>query len=150
MWIHSGTLSKTIVLPHKTKMEIVHKSNLTKTSTIIVENTENSPNSSPYTIQNKIVRNSHLLSQNWHFLKCHSNCSTNKCKLLTHKVIKAAIDCSYVYCEGNMAKCYKYTLFSSNALLFSWVLKSQPTFSRKIQKKNINLACITNYYKNIS
>ena len=108
---------------------------LQKHPQIIVENTENSPNSSSYTIEYKIVRNSHLLSQNWHFLKCHSNCSTNKHKLLTHKVIKAAIDCSYIYCEGNMAKCYKHALFSSNALLCSLVLKSQPTFPHKIQNK---------------
>ena len=135
MWVHISTIAKTIVFPHKTKVEIFHKSNPTKTSTIIVENTENSPNSSSYTIEYKIVRNSHLLSQNWHFLKCHSNCSTNKRKLLTHKVIKAAIDCSYIYCEGNMAKCYKHALFSSNALLCSLVLKSQLTFSRKIQNK---------------
>ena len=116
-------MAETILFPHKTKVEIVHKSNPTKKSTIIVENTENLPNSSFYTIEYKIVRNSHLLSQNWHFLKCHSNCFTNKHKLLMHKVIKAAIDCSYVYCEGNMAKCYKHALFSSNALLSSGVLK---------------------------
>ena len=64
MWIHSGALSKTIILPHKTKVEIIHKSNPTKPSTIIVENTENSPNSSSYTIEYKIVRKfSHIISK---------------------------------------------------------------------------------------
>ena len=135
MWVHISTIAKTIVFPHKTKVEISHKSNLTKTFTIIVENTKNSPNLSSYTIEFKIVRNSHLLSQNWHFLKHHSNCSINKCKSLTHKVIKAAIDCSYIYCEGNMAKCYKHALFSSNALLWSLVLESQLMFPHKIQNK---------------
>ena len=100
MWVHINALAKTIIFPHKIKVEIVHKSNPTKTSTIIVEKTKNSPYLSFYTIEYKIVRDSHLLShKNWHFLKCHSNCSTNKRKLLTHKVIKAAIDCSYIYCE---------------------------------------------------
>ena len=89
------------------------------------------------------MRNSYLLSQNWHFLKCNSNCSTNKHKLLTHKVIKAATDCSYIYCEGNMAKCYKHALFSSNALLSSRVLKSQLTFLHKRTKQN--KPCV--YYK---
>ena len=42
-----------------------------------------------------------IVTQNWHFLKCHGYCSTNKCKLLLCKNIKAAIDCSYIYCEGN-------------------------------------------------
>ena len=97
---------------------------LQKYPQIIVENTENLPYSPSYTIEYKIVRNSHLLSQNWHFLKCHSNCSTNKCKLLTHKAINAAIDCSYIYCEGAMAKCCKHALFSSNTPLWSLVLES--------------------------
>ena len=30
MWLHSSTLGKTIIFPHKTKVEIVHKSNPTK------------------------------------------------------------------------------------------------------------------------
>ena len=113
MWVHIGAKAKTIVLPHKIKVVILHKLYLTKTSTIIVENTENSPNSSSYTIEYKIVRNSHLLShKNWHFLKCHSNCSTNKRKLLTHKAIKAAIDCSYIYCEGKYDKVSQTRTFS--------------------------------------
>ena len=135
MFVHISTIAKTIIFPHKTKVEIFHKANLTKYPQIIVENTKHSPDFSFYTIEHKIVRNSHLLSQNWHFLKCHSNCPTNKRKLLTHKVIKAAIDCSYAYCEGNMAKCYKHALLSSNALLLSLVLESQLTFPHKIQKK---------------
>ena len=109
MLIHSGALSKTIILPHKTKVEIIHKSNPTKPSTIIVENTKNLPNSSSYTLEYKIVRKSHILSQNWHFLKCHGNCSTNKRKLLTHK---AAIDCSYIYCEGKYDKVSQTHTFS--------------------------------------
>ena len=39
MWVHIGAKAKTIIVPHKTKVEIVHKSSPTKTSTIIVENT---------------------------------------------------------------------------------------------------------------
>ena len=149
MWIHSSTLGKTIIFPHKTKVDIIHKSNLTKTSTIIVENTENSPNSSSYTIEYKIVRNSHLLSQNWHFLKCHSNCSTNKRKLLTHKVIKAAIDCSYIYCEGKYGKVLQTcTILFKRTIVFTGVKKS--TDISTLNTKQINLACITNYYKNRS
>ena len=105
MWVHISAIGKTIVFPHKIEVEILNKLYPTKTSTIIVENTKNFPYSSSYTIEYKIVRNSHLLShKNWHLLKCHSNCSTNKHILLTHKIIKAAIDCSYVYCEGKYDK----------------------------------------------
>ena len=131
MWVHITTIAKTIIFPCKTKVEIFHKQILQKYPQIIVEKTKNSPNSSSYTIEDKIVK----ISQNWHFLKCHSNCSTNKCKLLTHKVIKAATDCSYIYCEGNTTKCYKHALFSSNALLLSLVLEHQLTFPHKIQNK---------------
>ena len=61
MWIHSSTLGKTIIFPHKTKVDIIDMSSPTKTSKIIVEITENLPNSSFYTIEYKIVRNSHLI-----------------------------------------------------------------------------------------
>ena len=64
MWIYISAIAKTIIFfPHKTEVEIFHKSFFAKTSTIIVENTENSPNSSSYTIEYKLVRISHLLSQ---------------------------------------------------------------------------------------
>ena len=149
MWIHSGALSKTIILPHKTKVEIVHKSNHTKPSTFIVENTENSPNSSSYTIKYKIVINSHLLSKNWHFLKCHNNCSKNKRKLLTHKAIKVAIDCSYTYCKGKYDKVSQTcTFLFKHTIVFTGVKKS--TDISALNTKQINPAFITNYYNNIS
>ena len=131
MWVHISTKAKTIVFPHKIKVVILHKLYLTKTSTIIVENTENSPNSSSYTIEYKIVRNSHLLSQKIGIfssataivLQTSINCShtkSSKQQLTAHTSIV----------KGNMAKCYKHALFSSNALLCSLVLKSQLTFPR--------------------
>ena len=63
MWIYISAIAKTIIFSTQTEVEIFHKSFLAKTSTIIVENTEDSPNSSSYTIEYKLVRNSHLLSQ---------------------------------------------------------------------------------------
>ena len=136
MWIHISTVAKTIVFPHRIEVEILHKLYPAKTSKIIVENTKNLAYLSSYTIENKIVRNSHLLShKNWHFLKCHTNCSTNKCRLLTHKSIKAAIDCSYVYCEGKCDKVLQTCTFLFNTLLYSLVLESQLTLLWKIQNK---------------
>ena len=63
MWIHISKIAKTIIFSTQTEVEIFHKLISAKPSTIIVENTENSPNSSSYTIERKLVRNSHLLSQ---------------------------------------------------------------------------------------
>ena len=150
MWVHISTKAKTIVLPHKFEVVILHKLYCTKTSTIIVENTENLPYSSSYTIEYKTVRNSHLLSQkNWHFLKCHSNCSTNKRKLLMHKVIKAAIDCSYIYCEGKYDKVLQTrTFLFKRTIVFTGVKKSTDIIAQNT--KQINLAYNSNYYKNIS
>ena len=150
MWVHISALAKTIVFPHKIEVEIVHKLYPTKTSTIIVENTENLPNLSSYTIEYKIVRNSHLLShKNWHFLKCHSYCSTNKHKLLTHKIIKAAIDCSYIYCEGKYDEVLQtHTFLFKCTIVFTGVKRSTDITTKNT--KQINLPCNTNYNKNIS
>ena len=99
----------------KTEVVIFHKINLVQITKIIAENTENLLNLSSYTIEiikSKIVRNSHLLShKNWHFLKCHGYCYTNKYKLLLHKNIKAAINCSYIYCEGRYGKVLQTHVF---------------------------------------
>ena len=69
MWIHISEIAKTSIFLHKIKVGKSQNSNPTKYPQVIVENTKNSPNSSSYTIEYKFVRNSHLLSQNWHFLK---------------------------------------------------------------------------------
>ena len=137
MWVHISTKAKTIVLPHKNQGGNTSQIISTQTSTIIVENTKNSPYSSSYTIEYKIVRNSHLLShKNWHFLKCHSNCSTNKHVNCSHtKSSKQQLTAHMSIVKGNTTKCYKHTPFSSNALLCSLVLESQLTLSRKIQNK---------------
>ena len=37
MWVHISTKTKSIILPHKIEVVILHKFHLTQTSTIIVE-----------------------------------------------------------------------------------------------------------------
>ena len=136
MWVHSSALAKTIVFPHKIKVEIVHKSNLTNTSTII-ENTENSPNLSSYTIEYKIVRNPHLLSQNWHFLKCHSNCSTNKHKLLTHKSSKQQLAAhTSIVKENNDKVLQTHTILSKCTIVFTGVKKSTDISTQNTKQIN--------------
>ena len=150
MWVHISTKAKTIVLPHKNQGDNTSQIIATQTSTIIVENTENLPNSSSYTIEYKIVGNPHLLSHKiWHFLKCHSNCSTNKRKLLTHKIIKAAIDCSYIYCEGKYDKVLQTCTFLFKCTIVFTVVKKSTDIAAQ-NKKQINHKHNTNYNKNIS
>ena len=68
MWIYISTTAKTIVFHAKSRWEYLKIQILQKYPQVIVEKTtENSTNSSSYTIEYKLVRNSHLLSQNWHF-----------------------------------------------------------------------------------
>ena len=123
---------------YHTKIEVVifHKFYLAHIPTIIAENTENSPNSSSYTIEHKIVRNSHLLlckigifsSATAIFLQTSVNCSyakSSKQQLTAHMSIV----------KGDTAKCYKHTSFSSNTLLCSLVLRSYLALSHKIQNK---------------
>ena len=76
-------------------------------------------------------------------------------------VLQTSINCSHTklskqhltahtsIVKGYTAKCYKHTPFSSSALLWSLVLESQQTFSAQ-NTKQINLAYIDNYNKNIS
>ena len=137
MWVHINALAKTIVFPHKIKVEIVHKSNFTKTSTIIVENTENSPYSSSYTIEYKIVRNSHLLSHKIGIsssataivLQTSVNCSRTKPS-------KQQLTAHMSIVKGKMTKCHKTRTFSLQMhYCVHWVLKSQLTLSHKIQNK---------------
>ena len=111
---------------YHTKIEVVifHKLYLAHIFTIIAENTENSLNSSSYTIEPKIVRNSHLLL-----------CKLGIFSSATAIVLQTSVNCSYAksskqqltahtsIVKGDMAKCYKHVSFSSNALLCSLVLK---------------------------
>ena len=70
-----------------------------KPSTIIVENTKNSPNSSSYTIERKLVRNSHLLSQKLAFSQVPQQLFFKQVQIAHTQIIKAGIICSHIYCE---------------------------------------------------
>ena len=128
---------------YHTKLEVVilHKFYLAHISTIIAENTANLPNSSSYTIEHKIVRNSHLLlrkigifsSATAIVLQTSVNCSyakSSKQQLTAHTSIV----------KGDMTKCYKHAPFLfKRTIVFSGV-------------KNITYSITqnTNYNKNIS
>ena len=100
MWIHISKIAKTIIFSTQTEVEIFHKLFFAKPSTIIVENTENSPNSSSYTIERKLVRNSHLLSQKLAFPQVPHQLFFIQSANCSHaKLPKAAINCSHIYCE---------------------------------------------------
>ena len=97
-------LLKTTVSPHKIKVRKSQNSNTTKYPQVIVEKTENSPNLSSYTIEYKLVRNSHLLSQKLAFSQVSQQLFNKQVQSLTHNHQKAAINCSYIYCEETYGK----------------------------------------------
>ena len=59
----------------------------------------------------KSVRNSHILSQKSGISSSATTIAFQKRKLLTHKNLKGAINCSYTYCEEDYGKCYKHAPF---------------------------------------
>ena len=140
MWVNISAKAKTIVLPHKIRGGNTSQILSAHISTIFAENTENSPNSSSYTIEHKIVRNSHLLlgkigifsSATAIVLQTSVNCSyakSSKQQLTAHMSIV----------KGDMTKCYKYAPFLfKHTIVFSGV-------------KNITYSITqnTNYNKNI-
>ena len=100
MWIHISKIAKTIIFSTQTEVEIFHKVNFCKTIhnycrkhrkfakfIILHKRTQISEKFSP--IVSKIGISSSATSIVLH---------TNR-KLLTHKLPKAAINCSHIYCE---------------------------------------------------
>ena len=138
MWIYISTIAKTTVFPHKIKVGKSQNSNPTKYPQVIVEKKpKNLPNLSSYTIEYKLVRNSHLLSQNWHFLSSTTAIVQHtKRKFLTHKLSKAAINCSYIYCEEIYGKVLQTrTILFKRTIVVTGVRKNQLTFLHKTQNK---------------
>ena len=137
------------MLPHKIKVVIFQKLYPINIFKIIVENTENSPYSSPYTIEYKILRKPHLLLH-----------KTGIFSSATAIVPQTSAYCSYAksskqqltahtpIAKGDTTKCNKHASFSSNALLCLLVFKSQLTLPRKTQNKYFTYN--TNYNKNLS
>ena len=134
---------------YHTQIEVVilHKLYLTKPSTIIVENTENSPYSSSYTIEYKIVRNSHLLS---HKIGIFSSA--------TAIVLQTSINCSHTksskqqltahmsIVKGDMDKVLQtHTFLFECTIVFTGVKKSTDITAQNA--KQINLAYNTNSTK---
>ena len=120
MWIHISKIAKTIIFSTQTEVEILQRLISAKPSTIIVENTENSPNSSSYTIECKLVRNSHLLFQkNGIFSSATAIVLLTRCKLLTRKLSKQQLTALNSIVKRYTAKCYKHASISSKRTIFS-------------------------------
>ena len=87
-------------------------------SATIAEYTENSLNSVSYTIDTIQFKDcekfSPIVTQNQHFLKCQGYCYTKSINCSHTKASKAAINCSYIYCQGGRDKVLQTHAFLSN------------------------------------
>ena len=117
MWIYISKIAKTIIFSTQTEVEILYKLFFCKTihnycrkhrkfaKFVILHNR-----------MHKVLRNSHLLSQKLAFSQVpHLIVQHTKRKLLTRKLSKAAINCSYIYCEEIYGKVLQTRTFSLQA-----------------------------------
>ena len=136
MWLYKGIKLNILATKQKTAVAQNYKINPIQITTIIAEYTKNSLNSVSYTIDIIQLKNCEKFSpierQNWHFLRCHSYCYTNSVNCYYAKVSKAAIDCSYIYCEGKHNKVLQTHVFLSNAHTYvHWCYNSNWEHSTK-------------------
>ena len=145
MWIHISKIAKTIIFSTQTEVEIFHKLISAKPSTIIVENTENSPNSSSHTIECKLVRNSHLLSQKIGISSSATSIVLHtKRTLLTRKLSKQQLNAHTPIVKRYMAKCYKHAPISSkHTIVVTGVSKSTNIHAQNTIQTNLANIVIT-------
>ena len=99
MWVYKGIKVNILATTQKNhySINLQNKSRL-QITTITAENTENSLNSVPHTIENIQFKNWEILTyckaKLGTFLKCHSYCCTNIVNCSYAKCQKAAINCS--------------------------------------------------------
>ena len=108
------------------------------------------PNSSPYTIEYKIVRNSHVLSQKLAFSQVPqqlSNIQSTNCSHTNYQKQQFTAHKSIV--KRYMAKCYKHAPLSSKRTIVVTGV-SKPTNISTQNTKQINLTSIVKYNINIS
>ena len=140
MWIRISKIAKTISFSTQTEVEIFQKLIPAKPSTIIVENTENSQNSSSYTIDRKSVRNSHLLFQKFgSFSSATSIALYTKRKFLTRKLSKQQLTAFTSIVKRITVSVTNTHLSSSNAQLCQLVPQTHKLL------KQIKPAYIANY-----
>ena len=112
MWIYISTIAKTIIFSTQTEVEIFHKLFFCKTihnycrkhrkftKFVILHNrTQISEKFSP------------IVSKSGIFSSVTPIVQLTKCKLLTHKLSKAALTAHTSIVKRYMAKCYKHTPF---------------------------------------
>ena len=151
MWIYISTIAKTTIFPHKIKVGKSQNSNPTKYPQVIVE--KNQKFAKFVILHNRIQiseKFSPIISKLAFFLKCHSNCSTNK-RNCSHTIIKKQqLTAHTSIVKRYMAKCYKHAPFSSKRTIVVTGFRKSTNISAQ-NTKQTNLAYIvitTKTYQN--
>ena len=136
MWFYKGTKVKYFGYQIKNCCSTKFQINPTQITTIITEYTKNSLNSVSYTVDIIQIKNcekfSPIVNQNWHFPECQGYCYTYSINCSYTKVSKAAINCSYIYCEGGCDKVLQTHTFLSNTHTYvHWCYSSNLDHSTK-------------------
>ena len=138
-------LLKQLSFPHKQRWKPLTSYFSAKPSTIIVKNTKNSLNSSSYTIEHKLVRNSHLLSQKLAFSQAphqlffiqSANCSHTNYQ-------KQQLTAYTSIVKRYMPKCYKHAPISSkHTIVVTGVRKSTNIHAQNTITTNLAPIVIT-------
>ena len=91
MWIDISTIAKTIIFSTQTEVEIFHKLFFHKT---IHNYCRKHRKFAKFVILHNRIQISEkfspIISKGWHFLKCHSNCSTYKAQIAHTQIIKSS------------------------------------------------------------
>ena len=138
-------LLKQLSFPHKQRWKSFTSYFSAKPSTIIVENTKNSPNLSSYTIEHKLVRNSHLLSQKLAFSQVSqqlSNVQNANCSHTNYQKQQLTAHTSIV--KRYRAKCYKHAPFLfKHTIVVTDISKSINISAQNTKQTNLAHSVIT-------
>ena len=136
MWFYKGTKVKYFVyqIKNRCSTKLQNKSYTNNHNYCRVH--QNLLNSVSYTIDIIQFKNcekfSPIVNQNRHFLKCQGYCYTNSVNCSYTKASKAAINCSYIYCERGCDKVLQTHAFISNAHTYvHWCYNSNLDLSTK-------------------
>ena len=134
MWIHISKIAKTIIFSTQTDVENFLKLFFAKTiHNYCRKHQKFAQFTTLHNTTQKIVRNSHLLSQKFGIfssataivLQTSANCSHTK-------FLEAAINCSHIYCEEDYGKCYKHTpFFFKRTIVSTSITNAQITKTNK-------------------
>ena len=150
MWIYISAIAKTIIFSTQTEVEIFHKLFFCKT---IHNYCRKHQKFAKFVILHNRIQISEkfspIISKIGIFSSATAIVQHTKRKLLTHKLSRAAINCSYIYCEGIYNKVLQTHIILFKCTFVVTGVRKSNNISTQKYKENKS-AYINNYNKNKS